>query len=174
MDFPLDPHEALRLKAIRGLGVEAWLPAGTLDRITAHVRAHFHVPICLVTLIEADRALLISRQGIEGAEVPRQAAFCSHTIVTPALLVVPDTRADPRFRDNPLVTGAPHIRFYAGAPLAYEGEVRLGSLCIMDHKPRTLTRGEQAELAMFADYVSSVIASRALGLPEPDIGLALQ
>jgi GAF domain-containing protein len=174
MDFPLDPQEALRLKAIEGLGVEAWLPAPTLDRITAYARDHFGVPICLVTLIEAECALLVSRQGLEGEQVPRHAAFCSHAIVTPALLVVRDTRADARFRGNPLVTGEPHIRFYAGAPLAYEGEVRLGSLCIMDTKPRTLTRGERAELAMLADCVASVITSRALGLPEPDISLALQ
>jgi GAF domain-containing protein len=174
MDFPLDPHETLRLKAIAGLGVEAWLPAETLDRITAHAKTHFRVPICLVTLIEAECALLISRQGLEAKEVPRHVAFCSHTIGSPEVLMVPDTRVDPRFKGNPLVTGEPHIRFYAGAPLTYEGEVRLGSLCLMDYKPRTLSRGEQAELAMFADYVASIITSRALGLPEPDISLALQ
>jgi GAF domain-containing protein len=72
------------------------------------------------------------------------------------------------------VTGAPFIRFYAGAPLAYEGEIRLGALCLIDSKPRTMSRGEQAELMMLADFVVSVITSRAFGLPEPDISLALQ
>jgi len=172
--FPLDPHEALRLKAIQSLGAESWLPAETLDRITAYARDHFEVPICLVTLIEAERQLILSRQGLDARETRRDASFCTHAIVRPDVLVIPDSHKDERFRNNPFVTGAPFIRFYAGAPLAYEGEIRLGALCLIDSKPRTMSRGEQAELMMLADYVVSVITSHAFGLPEPDISLALQ
>ena len=174
MSFPLDPHEALRLKAIQSLGAESSIPAETLDRITAYARDHFQVPICLVTLIEAERQLILSRQGIDARETKRDVSFCTHAIVRPDVLVIPDAHKDERFRNNPFVTGAPFIRFYAGAPLAYEGEIRLGALCLIDSKPRTMSRGEQAELMMLADFVVSVITSRAFGLPEPDISLALQ
>jgi GAF domain-containing protein len=173
LDFPLDPKETLRLRAIRGLDVEKWLPAETLDRITAHARDHFQVPICLVTLIEAERQLILSRQGVAISETPRSAAFCTYTILQPEVLVVPDARKDERFKSNPYVTGAPFIRFYAGAPLIYENDVRLGSLCLIDTQPRSFSMGERAELHMLADYVVSVITSRALGLPEPDVCLAL-
>lgn len=174
MLVPLDPHEALRVKAIQSLDAESWLPAETIDRITAHVRDHFAVPICLVTLVEADRQLILSRQGVDVRETPRNVSFCTYTILQPEVLVVPDARRDPRFAGNPYVTGEPHIRFYAGAPLTYDNAIRLGSLCIIDRKPRPFTRGDQAELMMLADHVVSVITSRALGLPEPDISLALQ
>lgn len=82
-------------------------------------------------------------------------------------------RADERFRDNPLVTGEPFLRFYAGAPLEYEGQVRLGSLCLLDTKPRSFSRGDQAELRLLADHVVSIVTNHALGLPEPDLTAAL-
>jgi GAF domain-containing protein len=173
MDFPLDPKETLRLGAVQSLAVEKWLPSETLDRITAHARDHFRVPICLVTFIEADRQKILSRQGVEISETPRSAAFCTYTILQPEVLVVPDARKDERFKANPYATGAPFIRFYAGAPLVYEDEIRLGSLSLIDTKTRTFSLGERAELMMMADYVVSLITSRAFGLPEPDISLAL-
>ncbi len=173
MDFPLDPNEMLRLRAVRELGVDKWLPAETLDRITAHARDHFQVPICLVTFIEAERQLILSRQGLDATETPRSAAFCTYTILRPEVLVVPDARKDERFKNNPYVTGEPFLRFYAGAPLVYDNDIRLGSLCLLDTRPRSFSLGERAELHMLADYVVSVITSRALGLAEPDIGPAL-
>jgi GAF domain-containing protein len=173
MDFPLDPNEIGRLKAIENLDVAKRLPDAVLDRITNYTRQHFDVPICLVTLVESECVLMVSRQGLEAGEVPRQVAFCSHTITADGVLVIADTRDDERFKANPLVTGKPHIRFYAGAPLVHEG-LRLGSLCLLDRKPRRLSRGDQAELMMLADSVVSVIVARAFGLPEPDLTLALR
>ena len=126
-----------------------------------------------MTFIEADRQLILSKQGVGLSETPRGAAFCTYTILQPDVLVVPDARKDERFKSNLYVTGAPFIRFYAGAPLAYEEEVRLGSLCLIDTKARSFSMGERAELHMMAEYVVSVISSRAFGLPEPDISLAL-
>ena len=173
MNYPLDPNEFQRLRTIEELQVKKHLPDETVDRITAFARDRFRVPICLVTIIEAERQLLVSRQGLEVTETPRSASFCTHAILSSAVLVVPDARKDDRFRNNPLVTGQPFIRFYAGAPLVYQDEIRLGSLCLIDRKPRSFSRGEQAELMMLADTVVSVIVARALGLPEPDLTLAL-
>jgi GAF domain-containing protein len=173
LDIPLDPHEVLRLKTLTYLDVAKRIPDATVDRITAFAQSHFRVPICLVNLIEAERALVLSRQGLDTSELPRSLAFCTYTILRPAVLVVPDARLDDRFKNNPLVTGEPQIRFYAGAPLGYEGEIRLGSLCLIDTKPRCSSRGEKAELQMLADHVVGVIVSLALGLPEPDLKTAL-
>jgi GAF domain-containing protein len=173
MHVPFDPHEDLRLEALADLDAAGCIPHPSLDRITAHAQAHFAVPICLVTLVEAECALVASRQGLNEDQIPRGTAFCSHTILSSAVLVVPDLARDPRFRANPLVAGRAGLRFYAGAPLIYRGELRLGSLCVMDTRPRVLTRGGQAELMMLAEAAVSVIAARALRLPEPDLSAAL-
>jgi GAF domain-containing protein len=173
MHFPLDPNEFKRLRTIEELQVKKHLPDETVDRITAFARDQFRVPICLVTIIEADRQLLLSRQGLEATETPHSVSFCTHAILTSTVFVVPDARKDDRFRRNPLVAGEPFIRFYAGAPLTYGAEVRLGALCLIDRKPRIFSRGEQAELMMLADAVVSIIVARAMGLPEPDLTAAL-
>jgi GAF domain-containing protein len=173
MEFPPDPSETLRRDALKLLDVAQRIPSSTIDRITAFARTHFGVPVCLVTLIEAERQVLLSKQGWQSSETPRKVAFCTYTILQSEVLVVPDARRDERFRGNPLVTSAPFIRFYAGAPLVYEEEVRLGSLCLIDQKPRSFSRGERAELAMLADHVVGVMTSWVLGLPEPDIEMAL-
>lgn len=173
MSYPLDPNEFLRLRSLKELAAAERRPDPLLDRITAFAKARFQVPVCLVTVVEADRQLFLSRQGLDRDETPRSASFCTYAILTSAVFVVPDARKDERFRANPLVTGEPFIRFYAGAPLVYQEEIRLGSLCVIDRKPRTFSRGEQAELMMLADTVVSVIVARAFGLPEPDLSLVL-
>jgi GAF domain-containing protein len=173
MAFPLDPNEVQRLMALNDLDAAKHIPDATVDRITAFTRAHLEVLFCLVNPIEAERALVLSRQGLGVSEIPRRLVFCTYTILQEEVLVVPDARADERFKNNPLVTRAPFFRFYAGAPLVYEGEVRLVSLCILDTKPRSFSRGERAELRMLADHVVGIVTSRALGLPEPDISSAV-
>jgi GAF domain-containing protein len=125
VDFPLGPHEPLRLRALTELDVAKSIPSSTVDRITAFARDHFKVSICLVNLIEADRALVLSGQELDASEVPRKLTFCTYTILQPEVLVVPDARLDERFNHNLLVTGELFIRFYAGTPLAYEGRFAL-------------------------------------------------
>ena len=173
MNYPLDPNELMRLRTLDELKAAQRFPDRMVDRITAHAVDRFRVPVCLVTLIEADRQLIVSRQGIEVSQTPRGSSFCTHTILTPDVLVVSDAAADGRFRDHPAVTGDPFVRFYAGAPLIYEDEIRLGALCLVDRAPRPFSRGEQAELAMLAEHVVSIIIRRAYGLPEPDLSAAL-
>jgi GAF domain-containing protein len=173
MQYPLDPNEMLRLSAIQQLEVAKRIPDAAVDRITAFAREHFRVPICLVTIVESERQLFLSRQGLDRTETPRNMSFCTHAILTSEVMVVQNAKADPRFKDNALVTGPPYIRFYAGAPLTYEGDVRLGSLCLIDQKPRSFSKGEQAELMMLAEHVVSIILARSMGLSEPDISAAL-
>jgi GAF domain-containing protein len=178
MDYPADPNEGMRLVSIDQLDVAKHLPSATVDRITAFARDRFRVSTCLVTIIEAERQLILL--GWKGpSETPRNVAFCTHTILTQEVMVVSDARKDERFKNNPLVTGEPFIRFYAGAPLSfapltYPGAVRLGSLCLIDQEPRMLIREEKAELARLADLVVSIILARAFNMPEPDISAALR
>ena len=126
--------------------------------------------MALVTLIDSDRQVVKAGVGTDLQETPRSAAFCDYTIRADEVLVVPDAKEDPRFASNPLVTGVPFIRFYAGAPLTYLRDVRLGAFCLLDTEPRDFSPQEQAELAILADEVVVAIIQhefdRALGKAE--------
>jgi GAF domain-containing protein len=173
MNVPPHPDEWQRLKVLEELAVADHIPDAALDQITAHAREWFKVPVCLVTLIEAERQVIVSRQGLEITETPRSVSFCTHTILTDEVLVVTDAGQDDRFRSNPFVAGEPHVRFYAGAPLIYQGENRLGSLCLIDFRPRTFSRGERSELTRLAEHVVSILIRRAYGLPVPNVSAVL-
>ena len=162
MSFPTGPHEEERLQALQETGAFDSRPDQALDRICEEVRQHFGVPICTVTLIGRSQLRIKAAQGLQAGESPRQTAFCNYTIMSDDVFVVEDMLSDQRFRDNPFVTGAPHIRFYAGAPLIYLSNIRLGALCLLDTKPRTLSRGDKAELSLFADSAVREIAAREL------------
>jgi GAF domain-containing protein len=168
MKIPTDPLESLRLKAMGELAVTTHMPDAAVDQVTAYARERFQVPICLVTLIEAQRQVIFSRQGLDVTETPRDVSFCTHTILKDEVLVVADTSQDERFKTNPFVVGEPYIRFYAGAPLIFQGETRLGSLCLVDLKPRAFSLGERSELARLAEQVVSILIRRAYGLPVLD------
>jgi GAF domain-containing protein len=173
MNLPPDPNEGLRLKSLRELAAAERTLDAALDQITAYAREQFQVPICLVTLIEAERQVIISRQGLEVTETPRDVSFCTHTILKDEVLVVADTTQDERFRSNPFVVGEPFIRFYAGAPLISMGETRLGSLCLLDLKPRAFSLGKRSELTRLAEQVMSILIRRAYGLPVPTLSAEL-
>ncbi len=167
LDIPSDPNEIERLQALQELDADKLMSDPVIDRITAFTRERFEVPICLVTLIEAQRQVLLSRQGVEVTETPRNLSFCTYAILKPQVLVVPDARKDERFQANPLVTGEPFVCFYAGAPLTYRNGIRLGALCLIDYKPRTLPKRKQTELMRLADHVVAVIVARATGQAPP-------
>lgn len=109
------------------------------DRITRTVRRLLGVPIALISIVEQDVQWFRSAQGLAGAETPRSISFCGHAVASGKVLVVPDATSDPRFWDNPLVTGEPHIRSYLGIPLSIEPGVRVGTLCALDNQMREFT-----------------------------------
>ncbi len=146
--------EQRRLQALKRYAVLDTPPEAGFDELTRLASEWLGMPISLVSLIDTDRQWFKSRVGLGVAETPRSMAFCSVAIEQPhTLMVVPDASADPRFRDNPLVTGDPHIRFYAGAPLLTPSGEALGTLCVIDRQPRELSAKERETLSLLARQV---------------------
>ncbi|WP_273036339.1 sensor domain-containing diguanylate cyclase [Massilia timonae] len=127
-------------------------PETRFDRYTRLAAMTFGVPIALVSLVDADRQWFKSRTGLEPQETPRSISFCSHTVQARDMLVVEDAARDPRFADNVLVTGEPHIRFYAGQPVYSDGQA-VGTLCIIDRAPRVFSIEERQVLKDLAGLV---------------------
>ncbi|MBA3531019.1 MAG: PAS domain S-box protein, partial [Ardenticatenales bacterium] len=140
---PFPPNESERLLALHHLEILDTPPEERFDRITRLALQLFQVPMALVSLVDANRQWFKSCQGLHAQETDRSISFCAHAILQDDLLVIPDTHEDPRFADNPVVTGEPHIRFYAGYPLRSAEGYSLGTLCIVDRKPRTLGAAER-------------------------------
>jgi GAF domain-containing protein len=148
--YPVGSREEARLIALRRLAILDTAPTSSFDRLCEAACDLFSVPIALVSLIDADRQWFKAEQGLGRRETPRELAFCNHTILHDEVFIVPDAQADARFARNSLVTGAPGIRFYAGAPLIVGPDLRLGSLCIIDRKPRDLYPDEVRLLKQLA------------------------
>ncbi len=144
--FPIDDEPA-RLQALRSTGLLDSAPDPAFDELVSWACDHFQVPIALVSLLDADRQWFKARRGLALHETPRDHAFCRFTIQQSLPLVVEDATADPRFRDNPLVLGAPHIRFYAGAPIINRNGLALGSVCVIDTEPRRFGMVDRMVLA---------------------------
>jgi anti-sigma regulatory factor (Ser/Thr protein kinase) len=139
-------NEAGRLKALHAYRILDTDPERVFDDLTLLASQVCGTPIALITLVDEKRQWFKSRVGIGIRETERSVSFCSHAIQQPGLFVVPDTLNDGRFRDNPLVVNDPHIRFYAGAPLLTRDGDALGTICVVDRLPRTLTEGQKAAL----------------------------
>ncbi len=131
-------NETARLAALYDLLILDTPPEERFDKIAQFAASEFDMPIVLVTLLDTERQWFKAIVGTEVCETGRDISFCSHAILRDDVMVVEDALQDPRFADNPLVTGAPHIRFYAGAPLTLPSGLRLGTLCLIDRRPRTL------------------------------------
>ena len=155
MTAPLPANEAERLAALRDCQILDTAPEPPFDDVTLLAAQICGVPLAAVSLIDADRQWFKSILGLEATETPRGVAFCAHTILQPDLLLVPDARTDTRFADNPLVTGDPNVRFYAGMPLITSDGYALGSLCVIDRKPRQLSPDQQASLRALGNQVAS-------------------
>ena len=136
-------------------------PEERFDRYTRIAAGLFDVPIAMVSLIDRDRQWFKSRHGFDVAETPRETAFCAHTILDRAVLQVPDALQDARFADNPVVAGPPRVRFYAGAPLAAPDGSLVGSLCLVDRRPRQLDEQQLTLLRDLADLVEAELAAGA-------------
>jgi len=145
---PLPQDEDARLEALRSYLVLDTPVDPAFDRITQLASRLCNAPIALLSLIAEDRQWFKSTVGLEDCEMPRNWSFCSHAILEDgsAPMVVCDTHLDARFETNPLTVGLPYIRFYAGAPLIASGGHKLGTLCVIDTRPRRHFDNEQAEV----------------------------
>ncbi len=148
-------QEDARLEALHNLHILDTEPENSYDDIVRLAAFICATPIASVTLIDAKRQWFKSALGLTETETPRDVAFCAHTILQPDLLVIQDARRDPRFSDNPFVTGDPNIRFYAGVPLITGSGHALGSLCVIDREPRNLTPQQEDALRTLAHQVTN-------------------
>jgi PAS domain S-box-containing protein len=145
--------EALRVEALRQYAVLDTLPEEALDDLTALAAQICGAPIALISLVDEHRQWFKARFGWAMAETPRNISFCGHALHERDLFIVPDATRDKRFAQDPMVTGEPRIRFYAGAPLVNSEGAALGTLCVIDHVPRTLTLEQEQALRVLARQV---------------------
>lgn len=152
---PKPENEDERLAALRRYCVLDTEPEVAFDRLTRIAQHIFGVPTVLISLVDADRQWFKSRIGLSAAETSREVSICSHAVYQRSVVIVPDATEDERFAGNPLVTGPPHLRFYAGAPLMTSDGHALGTLCAIDYKPRP--RPSSAQIAVLGDLASAVV-----------------
>jgi signal transduction histidine kinase len=156
----MDDEEAIRQQTIERyqLGGNAVEPElDTIARLTSDL---FDVPISAVTVLGPDRQILQGACGVAVHDTPRDQAFCNYTVQGSDVFIVEDASADPRFRDNPLVTGETQIRFYAGAPVRIGGGVPVGALCVIDRHPRQLSETDRRRLTLLAETVGGIMELR--------------
>ncbi len=161
--IPANDHE--RLTELVDLNLLDTAPDDALDRITEAAASYFGMPITLVSLIDRDRQWFKSRVGLDTEETGRDVSLCGHAIMGDEIFVVPDTSKDPRFADNPLVTGDPSVGFYAGFPLHGPRGLALGTLRIIDHKPRTLTDTDMLMLRVLGEAAERQMAELSRSMP---------
>ncbi len=152
--------EQNRLDVLRRYKILDTTPEEAFDDLVHMAALICRAPISLISLVDATRQWFKAKKGLEANELPRETAFCAHAIVGYDLLVVPDTHADPRFRENPLVVGEPHIRFYAGAPLITPGGAGLGTICVIDNVPRSIGQEETRAIRVLAREVMTQMELR--------------
>ena len=154
------PHdETRRLASLHALDVLDTPPEERFDRITRLAAALFDVPVALISLIDENRQWFKSTCGIDAQETPRDESFCAHAVVSRAPLVIPDALLDERFAENPLVVGLPRVRFYAGYPLFLPDGSCIGTLCILDTRPRELDADDLSRLSDLATLATQEFES---------------
>lgn len=170
-------NEDRRLAALQAMALLDSEPERAFDALVALAAQRFDCPVSMLNLIDRDRQWVKAKVGTDIAETDRDIAFCDHTIRGTAPMVIEDATLDARFAANPLVTGDPGIRFYAGAPIHVSdehGRHAIGSLCLIDAKPRTLTPEQIDALAHVAAIVEALITSRAAALEAISIAESVQ
>jgi len=143
---PAPDNELERLNALKRYDILDTESEEIFDQITGVAADYFGAPVSLITLIDENRQWFKSHHGTEIRETPREIAFCGYSILDEDVLVVSDAARDPRFADNPMVTGDEHVRFYAGAPLVTQDGFRLGTLCVLDREARPAATPHQIEV----------------------------
>jgi diguanylate cyclase (GGDEF)-like protein len=164
-------RESLRLEALRALNVLDTPEESRFDRLTRLAQRLFRTPIALVSLVDEDRQWFKSHAGLAVRETPRDTSFCAFAIEDEDVTVVSDARLDRRFQRNPLVTATPGIRFYAGCPLRTAGGSAVGTLCVIDTVPRTLSEEERALLIDLAALVEKELHDHHKAITDPLTGV---
>jgi len=153
---PIDDPETARLAELNSYGLLDTPAETQFDRIVTLARALFDTPISAISLVDRDRQWFKAREGLEDTETAREQSFCAHAMEQGEVFVVPDASLDPRFAAFPNVTGAPHIRFYAGARLRSPAGHPLGALCVISQNPRgDFSAEDRGKLAILANIVSN-------------------
>ncbi len=149
------------MAALTSYGVLDTPNEAEFDAIVREAAKAMRAPIALISLLDDNRQWFKAKVGLEPSETPRSISFCTHAIRGGDVMVVPDARQDDRFAANPLVTGSPNIRFYAGAPLKTASGMRIGTLCVLDDKPRAqLTERQKAMLETLAERTMQAMEER--------------
>jgi diguanylate cyclase (GGDEF)-like protein len=164
---PIPANESARMETLRALSILDTPAEERFDRLTRLAKRLFNVPIALVSLVDENRQWFKSCVGLAVTETSRDASFCAHAILHDDILMVPDTLKDPRFHDNPLVTGEPGIRFYAGCPLTVPDGSKLGTLCLIDTKPRGLDEEDCVLLRDLGRMAGEELAAVQLATLDP-------
>jgi len=172
MKAPAIPaNESERLLALRESGLLESNHHQPYDRISRLAKRLFNVPVAMINLIDERSQVAMSTEGAMAAGLPRNVSFCAHTILDNAPLVVSDTHRDDRFRDNPLVTGTPSVRFYAGVPLSLPNGTLVGTLCLLDYVPRELSASDMVALNDLAALAEDEFAAACAATTDELTGL---
>lgn len=154
-------NEEQRLKELRNYGIMDTEPESSFSDIVAIAAQICNVPIALISLVDENRQWFKASKGLDVPQTPRDVAFCAHAINRPnEVMEVKDATNDDRFADNPLVIGAPEIRYYAGAPLVTSNGVALGTLCVIDNQPRELSADQKSALRALSNQVMAQMELR--------------
>ncbi len=160
MSVPIPKNEVKRLKVLWQYDVLDTVPEEVFDDLTDLAADICEAPIALISLVDEDRQWFKSKVGVSLRETARDISFCAHAIMNQGILIVPDATKDPRFKNNPMVLGPHRIRFYAGAPLITPDGYALGTLCVLDRKPRQLRPEQKQALLVLAHHVVSQLEFR--------------
>jgi len=155
---PIKKNEVERLCSLHDLGILDTLSDKRFDIITKQASEMFNVPIATVTVIDEDKELYISKQGISDTSGPRNISFCGHALYQTEIMIIEDTHKDDRFADNPYVIGPPYVRFYAGKSLhRKKDEQPIGVFCIKDIKPRKMSIQEIEQFLTLAAKAEDIL-----------------
>jgi len=169
MKPPIPLNEHARLELLEQYGILETAAEPEFDEITTRAAEICQTPISLLTFVDRDRAWFKSNTGLPLREMPRDTSFCAHAICQNDLYMVGDLLADERFSHNPLVTQKPHLRFYAGMPLVSPEGLALGTLCVIDRKPRELTPEQTDKLKELAKNAALLLEIRRASGSPPEL-----
>ena len=166
---PISANESERIASLRKMLLLSSPDEEAFDRVTRTAQRMFGVPIALVSLIDSNRQWFKSCIGLPVRETGRDVSFCGHAIMEDQLFVIEDATRDPRFADNPLVTGEPHVIFYAGRPLRNSENFLVGTLCVIDHEPRHFTQEDRRALDDLGYWIEQIFFGRELSDAQRDL-----